>query len=248
MAVTIDGTTFSNLYLKDQPFGYDEQDVKRGQTAHKWVISGLMSGADWLDLQQVYNDWRDVKILEDSPTKTGSVGAVVTFSIDGAASQAWTNVGCWFSAAPKAIQTGIWLDVSFELVDAQQSLELAQQAALEEDELLTDYVTVTIGATTLTLRKPIDTYGEGPVLGLTASGTHYINGPLVVYKIKDIEGVTDLAGWNDIRSWYEAQIIATPLAGSDFPVTPPTATAQRKVISGAPTDVYTVSIQLGLVL
>jgi hypothetical protein len=248
MAVTIDGTTFSDLYLKDQPFGYDEQDVRRGQTARKWAITGLMSGADWLDLQQIYNDWRDAKIVEDSPADTGVVGAVVTLSMDGAALQTWTSVDCWFSVAPTANQAGVWLDVSFELVDANQSLDLIQLAALEEDELLPDYGTVTIGTSTLTLKKPINAYGEGPALQLTSSGTHYISGPLVVYRIKDIEGDTDVNGWNNVRAWYEAQIVAIPVTGSDFPITPPTATAQRKIVSGVPTDVYTVSIQLGEVL
>ena len=83
---------------------------------------------------------------------------------------------------------------------------------------------------------------------LTAGGTHYINGALVPYKIKDVEGTTNSSGWNAIRQWYETQIAAVPAAGSYFPITAPTAAAENKVVSGVKTVQYTVSIQLGFVL
>jgi hypothetical protein len=83
---------------------------------------------------------------------------------------------------------------------------------------------------------------------LTATGTHYIQGALVPYKIKDVEGTTDSAGWTAIRAWYEAQIAAVPAAGTYFPITSPAASAANKVIAGVVSIEYTVSIQLGLVL
>lgn len=247
MSVTINSVTFSNLYLTEQPAGYEEQDVKRGQTARKWTISGLIDGPDWLDLQDIYNTWRTAKIAEDSPTLSNAVGTTVSLTINGYGGQAWTNVACWFSSAPSATQSGVWVNVNFELVDAAESLQLILLEQ-EDDELKPDFGTITINGTELILRKPLDAYGDGPSLELTAGGTHIVSGPLVVYKIKDIEGETDLAGWNNIRSWYEGQIIATPLTGSDFPITPPTATAERKLVSGVVSDIYTISMQLGTVL
>lgn len=249
MAITIDSTTFNDLYLTEQPFGYDESDIARGRTAQKWTVAGLMTPADWLDLLDVYNSWRDLRINDENPTDTGVIGTTVTFSGTGPGGQTFTNVECWFNSAPSASQSGIYLSVEFELVDALQALEiLLKEKEEEEEELLPNFGTYTIASTTLTLRKPIDTYGDGPALELTASGAHYITGPLVVYKIKDIEGETDLNGFNDIRAWYESQIIAVPSTGSYFPITSPTATAERKIVSGVPTDVYTVEIQLGLVM
>jgi hypothetical protein len=249
MAVTINSTTFDNLYLTEQPAGYDEQDATRGQTAAKWLISGLMSGPDWLDLQLIYDTWRDIRITEEDPATSNVVGTTVSLSIDGFAGQSWSGVNCWFLSAPSATQSGSFVSVSFELVDANQSLELIQlQAETSETELLPNFGTITINGTVLTLRKPLYTYGDGPQLELTASGQHLVTGPLVVYRIKDVEGETDLTGWNSVRSWYESQIITVPIAGSDFPITAPTATAERKVISGVPTDIYTVSIQLGEVI
>lgn len=248
MAITIDSTTFNDLYLTEQPFGYDESDITRGRTAQKWTVAGLMTPADWLDLLDVYDSWRDLRINDENPTDTGVIGTTVAFSGTGPGGQTFTNVECWFNSAPSASQSGIYLSVEFELVDALQALEILLKEKEEEEELLPNFGTYTIASTTLTLRKPIDTYGDGPALELTASGAHYITGPLVVYKIKDIEGETDLNGFNDIRAWYESQIIAVPSTGSYFPITSPTATAERKIISGVPTDVYTVEIQLGLVM
>ena len=66
--------------------------------------------------------------------------------------------------------------------------------------------TITIGSTTLTLLKPVDAYATSPTMELTATGTHYIQGALVPYNIKDVEGTTNSAGWTAIRAWYETQI------------------------------------------
>lgn len=254
MAITLGGTTFTGLNLSDQPFFYEEDDVLLGRTAEAWNISGICTPSDWYDLLQVYDTWRDARILETPPETSGVVGTTVSLSIDGPGSGSWTSVGCWFLSAPSASQSGYYLNVNFSLVNAAQQLQVIL-LGIESGggggaggELLPDFGTYTVGSTTLTLRKPVDTYGDGPSLELTAGGNHYLTGPLVVYKIKDIEGETDLAGFNAIRAWYESQIVTTPSPGSYFPITPPTATAERTLVSGSPVDTYTVSIQLGLVL
>jgi hypothetical protein len=251
MSVTLDGIVFNDLYLTEQPFGYDEKNTQRGRTAGKWLITGFMTPADWLDLLYLYDTWRDLKILEDDPSTTGLVGATVTLSCSGPGGQTFNSIECWFNSAPTGTQSGIYLNASFELINAAEALQvlLAEKEEQEEEtEDLPDFGTITIGTTTLILRKPVNTYGPGPSMELTATGVHLITGPLVVYRIKDVEGETNLTGFNDIRSWYESQIVAVPNSGSYFPITPPTATAERKVISGVVTDVYTVSIQLGQVI
>ena len=289
MAVTIGGFSSPTLraWQTNQTYGFEETDTREGMTAQQWTINGILTPAEWLDLLDEYNTWRGdtvtgrladdptSKILSDSPDIATALAATTTvlFSGDGSViaagdpgNQVWTNIPCWFSTAPSAEQVGAFLNVSLVLIDAEQALQVLakEEEVSEEDSDLPDYGTYTINGVVLTLTKPIDAYGDGPALELTASGTHYINGPYVVEKIKDIEGTFDAAtlgvaaadgdgvirpvAWNNILSWYESQIIAVPTPGSSFPISIPTATAEKKIVSGTPTTIYTVSIQLGVVL
>lgn len=248
MAITIGGTSFPTLTA--QPFGYEETNTRAGQTARKWVITGLLKPSEWLDLLDEYDGWRATRI-EDEPTETSNVvGTTVAFSGDGPGGQSWTSVACWFITAPQAEQSGAYLSASVELVDANEALEVLLKTKEEEaaDEDLPNLGTITIGTTTLTLLKPVDAYAVSPTMELTATGTHLIQGALVPYKIKDVEGTTNSAGWTAIRAWYETQIGAVPTAGTYFPITSPSASAANKVVTGVTTVEYTVSIQLGLVL
>lgn len=248
MAITIGGTSFPTLTA--QPFGYEETNTRAGQTARKWLITGLLRPSEWLDLLDEYDGWRDTRI-EDEPTETSNVvGTTVAFTGDGPGGQSWTSVACWFITAPQAEQSGAYLAASVELIDANEALEVLLKTKEDEaaGEDLPDLGTITIGSTTLTLLKPVDAYATSPSMELTATGTHYIQGALVPYNIKDVEGTTNSAGWTAIRAWYETQIDAVPLAGSYFPITSPSASAANKVVAGVTTVEYTVSIQLGLVL
>ena len=247
MSITIGSAEFSRLTA--QPFGYDESDVKTGLTARKWAVSGLLTGMEWLELLEVYDTWRDDRIQDADSLVSGGVGTIVTFSGTGFGGQVWTNIQCWFSSAPQGEQSGNWVLATVELVDANQALQVLQSGQEQEATTdLPDFGTITLGSTTLTLVKPPDSYGAGPSMELTPAGQHYISGPLAVYKIKDVEGTTNLAGWNSIRSWYEQQIVAYPLTGSYFPNSIPSATAENKIVNGVKQTVYTVSIQLGLVI
>jgi hypothetical protein len=236
--------------LTAQPFAYDETDVRAGLTARKWVLQGLLKPSEWVALLGVYDGWRNARINDPDTLVSGTVGTTIALTGKGAGSQTWTSVACWFSSAPSAEQAGKYVAVTVELVDANQALAiiLKQQEAEEEAEDLPDFGTYTIGTTVLTLLKPPDAYATGPSLTLAATGKHYIEGPLVVQKVKDLEGTTNSAGWDGVRTWYETQLVSTPPAGTWFPVSSPTATAENKVIGGVKTTQYTVSIQLGLVL
>lgn len=248
MAITIGAASFPTLTA--QPFGYDESDTRAGLTSRKWVVTGLLRPSEWLDLLDVYDDWRDLRIEDEATETSAVVGATVSFSGDGPGGQTWSSIACWFISAPQAEQSGAYLTATVELVDANQALEVILKEAENEgeEEGLPDLGTITLGTTTLTLLKPVDGYAVSPTMELTATGTHYVQGALVPYKIKDVEGTTDLTGWNNVRSWYETQISSIPSAGSYFPITAPSATAENKIISGVTTVVYTVSIQLGYVL
>lgn len=251
MSVTIGTVTLNTLTA--QPFGYDESDTLRGQTASKFAISGLATPTEWLDLIDEYNSWRSSRINDEDPATSGVVGTTINFSGTGPGSQTWTSVQCWFISAPQAEQRGAWLAVNLELVVATEALQVILKQQQEGTggggggggtTPTPDFGTFVIGSTTLTLTKPPDSYGTGPALDLTIGGTHYISGSLVVVVNKDIEGTTDATGWNNIKSWYESTIVTTPASGSYFPISPPSVSVERVLIEGVYTDVYTVSIML----
>jgi len=247
MAITIESSSFPNLTA--QPFGYEETDTRNGLTARKWELTGLLTPSEYVSLVNTYNTWKTNRIQDPDSLLSETVGTTVAFSGNGPGGIVWTDIDCWFTKAPEAEQVGAYLSTTIELVDADQALEvlLKQEEKAQEEEETSNFGTITIGTTVLTLLKPVDAYGPGPTLQLTPTGSHFISGPLVVYKIKDVEGTTTLDGWNDIRTWYESQIVAVPSVGSYFPITSPTATAEKKIVGGVKTTVYTVSIQLGLV-
>ena len=246
MTITIGAATFPNLVA--QPYGYDEVDVRLGHTARKWSIQGLLTPSEWLALLEEYDIWRGIRLTDPDSLVSEDVGTTIQLVGTGPGGQSW-DVACWFSSAPSASQSGNKLSASVDLVDAAQALEiLIKQQEVEGQEDLPDFGTVTIGSTVVTLRKPVNSYGDGPTLELTAGGGHYLSGPLVVEEILDVEGTTNLTGWNDIRSWYEDQIVAVPVSESWFPISIPTATAEIKIIGGIRTTVYTVSIQLKKVI
>lgn len=249
MSVTIGSSTFSRLTA--QPYGYDETDTRSGKTAAKWTVSGLLTPTEWLALLDIYDAWRDLRIEDPDSKTSGEVGTTVNLSGTGPGGQTWTSIACWFSSAPQAEQAGAYLSATVELVDAAQALQVLlkeEEQQEESSEDLPDLGTLTIGSTVLTLLKPVESYGQGPQLELTASGVHYVSGPLVVYRIRDVEGTTDAAGWAGILSWYESQIVATPTTGAWFPISVPSATAENKVVNGVKTIQYTVTIQLGQVI
>ncbi len=248
MAITIGAAEFPTLTA--QPFGYEETDTRAGQTARKWLVTGLLKPSEWLALLDEYDNWRDIRINDEPTGTSGVIGTTVSFSGSGPGGQSWAGISCWFITAPAAEQSGAYLSATVELVDANQALAvlLNAQEGEEASEDLPDLGTITIGTTTLTLLKPVDGYATSPAMELTAGGTHYVTGALVPYKVKNVEGTTDLTGWNAIRQWYEEQIVAVPTTGDYFPITAPAAEAANKVVSGVKIVQYTVSIQLGLVL
>ncbi len=248
MTASIGSFTFPNLTA--QPFGYDETDVKSGQTARKWTLSGLLLPSEWVSLLGVYDTWRNTRIQDEATATSGVVGTTVAFSGTANGGQSWSNVACWFSSAPNGTQSGKYISASVEIVDANQSLAviLKQQETATSEEDIPNLGTFSLGGATLTLLKPPDSYSDTPELQLTATGNHLISGAKVVVRVKDIEGTTDAAGWASVRSWYESAITTTPSVNGYFPLSAPVASAKNKIVSGQTIIEYTVSIQLGVVL
>lgn len=244
MSISIGGFTFDRLTA--QPFGYDETDTRRGFTAKKWAISGLATPSEWITLLGVYDNWRNAKITEEDPLVSNSVGTTVAFSGDGPGGATW-SAACWFSSAPQGEQAGIYISISVEVVHAAEALAVlvASDAASSSGGTDTppDLGSITISGAVITLTKVPETFQSVPSMELTSGGKTYISGPLKPVEVQDIEGETNLAGWNALRSWFSATMQTTPAAGSWYPISVPTATAERRIVSGSPTNVYIVSIQ-----
>jgi hypothetical protein len=90
----------------------------------------------------------------------------------------------------------------------------------------------------------MDTRSDGPQVALTATGTSYITGPLVAHETRQIEGIITTGTYANVLSWYDTTIAAVPLAGSYFPVTAPSSSAEPFLISGAKSTRYTVTVEV----
>lgn len=244
MAITIGAANFSTLTA--QPFGYEETDTRAGQTARKWLITGLLKPSEWLSLLDVYDAWQDARI-SDQPTEiSGVVGTTVSFTGEGPGSQAWSSIPCWFIKAPSAEQTGAYLSVSVELVDAAQAVEVLLRAN-ELGEVLTFGVLSFTpngggGAVEVTLTRPPDTFQDGPQVSISAAGSTLITGPQAAHEIKQVEGYISSGNWDDLLLWYKQAIASSPEPGDIFPIQPPTATAEAVVIGGVKSTRYNVQL------
>ena len=245
MTVTIG--TLSITRLTAQPFGYEETETQDGLTARKWSVNGLLTATEWQSLLNIYNNWRDTRITDADTLSSGIVGTTVslTASANGVTASA---LACWFSVAPTGAQVGLYINAQAELIDANQALAVLlrgkEKQRQNSEAERPSFGTYTLGSATLTLTKEPDTYRDGPQLALTAAGVHHITGPFLATRIKDLEGTTDATGWTNVRSWYETTIASAPAAASWFPVSEPTATGERIIVSGAVTTRYTVSVTL----
>ena len=247
MSVTIGSATLSRLVA--QPFGYEETNTRAGLTARKWLATGLCTPSEWADLLEVYEDWRDLRILEEEPLKSGVVGSTVSLTAS-ANGMTYTAVPCWFITAPSGEQVGAYVQASVEVVDAAQALAVLLSEVLKDEPDLPDLGTFTINGAVIKLTKPPETYQDIPQMQLTAGGFSYLSGPLGATVVRDIEGTTDSAGWVKIQQWFATTTASTPASGAYFPLSPPTASAANKVvvINNAPTKYieYSVALTLGV--
>jgi|TARA_R100000479_G_scaffold25884_1_gene9817 hypothetical protein len=236
---------FTCTTLLAQPLGY-EGEGRQGLTARTWRISGLLSSTQWQSLLSVYDTWRNARILDPDTLSSGSIGTTVSYS--GAANGVtWAGIACWFAEPPQGEQAGNYIQASVLLVDAAQALEVLRNSNRINKSNRFYFGTVTLGTTTLDLLRPMETYQDTPSMALTTTGVSYITGPLTATKIRNVEGETDSAGWTAIQSWYETTIASVPAVGTYFPISAPTASAEARIVSGARSDIYTVSVTLGQV-
>lgn len=241
MAITLGGLTFPSLM--GQPVGYAAADVQRGFTARQYELSGLLRPADWVSLLTIFDSWQSSKAAEEPPERSQVVGATVAAA--GTANGVAWNAACWFASAPSGEQRGAFVLASVTLVDAAQQLAvILRQQEDGQADWLPSYGTWTLGTVTLTLTRQPVAFDDGPTLKLSAAGAHYLEGPPGVTEVREIEGRTTAAGWASIQTWYQSAVASTPAANAWFPVAPPTATAELRIVAGAEVAVYTVSARV----
>ena len=244
MAVFTIGS-FSANYLTEQPYGY-EGDARYGRTARKWLFDAILTAAQAQALISEYDTWRAARIQDIDTEVSGVVGTTVNLTCDSLIASV-SALPCWFVKAPEFKDVGLsYKQASVELVDAAQAVEVVlreQEASREKGEPLHGtFGTYGLGTATLTLTRPMEGYQDGPELALMATGNHYLTGPLVVTKTRNIEGTTNAAGWTGVRTWYETIITTSPTAGTWFPIAPPSAEAEAIVDGGVKSTRYTVSV------
>ena len=241
--------SFTADYLTAQPFGY-EGDARAGLTARTFQIAGLLTPAEWVALVGAYNAWRDLRIADADTFKSAAVGTTVALTISGANGLAVTALPCWFTDAPTGQQAGRYIQASVTLVDAAQALAVLlreREKALDRD-LPAGLGTVTLGSAVVTLTAPMQTRRDGPQVSMTAGGVSYITGPLVAHEFRQIVGFLSSGTPTDVLSWYDTTIASIPAAGSWFPVSEPTFTAEAIVSGGVKSTRYSVSLSAARII
>ena len=237
------GTTYTFPNLTEHPFGYDEVDVRRGQAARRWALSGIVSREDGATIAGLYAAWNAVKILEDDPTRTGVVGATV--GLTGAAPGfAWnTAVPCWFASAPSIAMAGMFCRVSTTLVDAAQALAILLRQGEEEaeQEAQLNLGTITLGSAVVNLTARAEGFADLPALALTPGGRHVITGPISITETRRVQGWVTAANLALLETWLTTTTAASPSTGAWFPTEWSEPVARRRADGGTISVDYNVA-------
>lgn len=224
--------TFANL--ADHPYGYDETDVRRGRSARRWAISGIVSRADAPVISGLYDAWQAAKILEDDPARTGVVGATVAFTGE-APGYAWsTAVPCWFTGAPSVAMAGAFCRVGLSLVDAAQALAVILRQGEEEAEQAAqlNLGTLTFGQATVNLTARPNSLADLPQLNLNPAGRHVITGPLQATEQQQVQGWCNASNLAALETWLTTTTATTPASGTWFPTSWSPPVARRRADGG----------------
>lgn len=244
MPVTVGSLTLKNL--QELPFTHSGDSLS-GQTARRWPVKALVTPAEWLTLDGIYNTWRTARLADPDTMVSLAVGSTVTTS-GSIWGMSWSNVAAWFTAPPVPTGAGALVSVAFELADAAQMLAVMLRGdaiATEVQDNESTYGTYALGGLTLNLTAAPDTYEDGPTMELAATGTHVIRGPLAASRVRKVQGWTHTANaGSTIRTWYETQIASKPAVNAWWPISPPTVEQTPVIVSGARVTRYLISIDL----
>jgi hypothetical protein len=241
MAVTLDELTLDRIVVL--PPTWDEVDVRNGIVAREWEFDGILLADDCASLQELFAGWAAARAGEPGPS-TGTTGTTVAFT-GAAAGESWTNVACWFSAAPVTPRIGAKYRCSFRLVDAAQAVaaELALLERTADEEL--DYGTFTLAGVELTLLEQPEGFSDGPGVEPSAGGTDVIRGPLLARDTLQIRGyTTDAQGWPAIKTWYRNKVSTLAAGGTWYPTSAPAMRQERRAAGGAVVTRYLIDVDL----
>lgn len=246
ITITYDSLSFTypNLSLVPElPFGFDGSNVRRGRTAEMLKITGILFKEDAETCIDIYRAWRDDKLPEEDPQKTGVVGATVLVSGEDIGFN-WTDKPCWFNKSPDITYAGIYAKVTLEFVDAEQALEIMLEEEQDSEEDGLDLGTITINGAVITLLSRPYHYTDLPQLARNPAGAHVISGQLTLQEVKEIEGwVTD----SDIallESWLNTTTATTPAPNDWFPANWQKPTSKNRPVNGVQTLTHDVKLQL----
>jgi len=243
------GSTLTLRYLQAQPIGYAEAETEQGLVARRFTVAGLCTPAQWVTCCSLFDAWQAAKITEAPTLASRAVGATVALTC-AAHGRSVTSLACWFTGAPagETVEGGVWVKVSFSLIDATQQLAVLlrqnEKGRLGGDAFIPSYGTITLGATTLALLEQPEGYEDGPSLEPTSTGGFVARGPLVVSEVRNVKGVTDASGWAAVQSWFKSTIAARPGASDFWPVGELGLERDKIVSSGAVIERYIISVKL----
>jgi hypothetical protein len=212
------GATFAFPNLTAHPMGF-EGESRRGRTAETLTFAGLLTRVETNTLLGIYRAWRDARLPEEAPERTGVVGATIAVTASGPGF-AWTSRACWCSSPPAFEQVGAFSRVTIGLVDANQALAvlLREQEESLEVEAGLGLGTLAFGGAVVNLTARPDSFDGLPSRSLTPAGAHVISGSLAVEEVREVEGWVTAANLTTLETWLKATVAATPAAGAWFPV------------------------------
>ena len=246
MSVTINGLTIASLTA--QPFGYEAEDVRNGLVARSWTVSGLLDPTQLGQFKSIFDTWVSARQTDPDSLSSDNIGTTVSLSASANGITA-SGVACWFTDAPNFEQVGRYVQAEATLVDASQALTVAKKAleknAQNNDAMLPSLGTVTLGGVVVTLTEPMESLDDLPTLERTPSGYAYIQGPLRSTRVRNITGtVANEAAVTTLRNWVATTVQSTPNVGDWWPINPPTAQVEARIINGLKTNVWTVSLSV----
>ena len=235
---------YSAGFFTVQPFGYAETDTQLGLTAETVIVTALMTATEWAALLDCYDAWRTERLDDEVEDIKATVGSTVDVSMKANGIE-WVDVPAYFLTAPAGTQAGLYVEATCQLGNAEQLVEVFNRGEeLAADEGVDYFGTFNLWGTTLKLRKPPETLQDMPTLQLSAGGKSYTTGPRTPTQVMALEGDTDKAGW--ISIYNDCGREASDKPSTDwFPVSPPSASAKKRIVKGVRDDLYTVSISVG---
>lgn len=222
------GASFAFPNLTAHPLGFNG-DAQRGRTVETLTFTGLLRTTEANTLLGIYRAWRDAKLPEEAPERTGVVGATVAATASGPGFS-WSNRPAWFLEGPATEQVGAYTRVTASLVDAAQALAvlLREQEESLEVEAGLGLGTLTFGGAVVNLTARPDSFDGLPQAELSPAGAHVITGSLAVVETREVQGWVTAAHLATLESWLKTTVAARPTAGTWFPIswTQPVARAR----------------------